>query len=818
MRSLTARILVGASLLGAVLGLVLLGLLFAVADQRDASRRARGSEQAIATAERAERLTLDVQTSLRGYLLSGSAALLAPFRSARAELPPTVGRLVRQSAGDAQQEARAQGIRADAVAYVRDVADPTVARARSDGLRASRALARSLRAEERADELRAELDAFTRDETARAQARRAGADRTATRAQTLAIAGLVVCLALMLLYGRLLFGRVVRPVRDLAQAAERVRGGDLHVEVPVPRGHEVSRLTQSFNAMARSLEQSRDELESQNTELETQAIELEDRQAELAAVGDELRAQRDELETTTALLAEEKQLAELFGEFAERLAGHSDLGALAALALDTLAGVASADVGALYGPRREATAEWTALAVRGLPPGAVPPRIAAGGEGVAARAVAEGRPITASHEDSGLRVRTLGGEAVVRHELHIGLQHGARAVGLVTLGRLDGDGFGSVDLAVVRRLANQAAVALAELASVAEVRWLVQVNRVVLDSVREGIALLGRNGRVILANAAIERIAQQTVGASAAGTIERGPAAIAALTRDPAGFVAAWERMLSEPDEPTFDEFEVIATGRTLQVYTASVEAPGGRRMGRLVVIRDVTDERQAERLKSDLMSTVSHELRTPLASVLGYTELLRTRELEPERRERILAVVYREAQRLSALIDDFLDLQRIEEERLQIERRPFRIDELLDEQVRTFAGQSQRHQLELEVLEAPLMAAGDRRRIAQVVANLLSNAIKYSPGGGRVHVEGARRDGEVLVAVSDEGLGIPTEQQGQVFEKFFRVARPEVHEIGGTGLGLALAHEIVVAHEGRIGFESVEGQGSRFWFTLPGG
>src|SRR4051794_8501043 len=795
---LIGRTLIGTAILALLVGGLLIALILALDGQQDAAHKARRSQQAIATAALVERHVLDVENSVRGYLLAGDEQQLEPWRAASAALPRSCDSLVSQLADDPAQAKRARAIRAEAASYLEDYAAPVIERAQRDGFAAGRALRDTLQGGARTEDLRQRVATVTLAATAAAEARQADADAAADRAKTLAISGLIGFVALLGVVALLITRRVARPVRDHARAADRVRDGDFDVDVPVRSSTEVGQLTESFNAMTRSLARSRDELESQNAELEAQANELETRQARLAEAGDELRVQHEQLEATAEQLAEERDLAELFGEFAERLAAESDLHALAPIILETIAAVAGARAGVLYGPRREESEDWTALAVHGLEPGAVPEQVAVGGAGDAARAVGERHPLSAGRE------------------LHVPLLHGARPMGVLTLWR-DGDSDEGLDRGVLRRLTGMAAVAIAELGSVATVRWLVQVNRVVLDSVREGIALFGRNGRVILANAAIERIAQETIGTSAGGTIARGPAAIAALTRDPAACIAAWERILSDPADPTFDEFEIAETGQVLELYTAPVDAPPGRRVGRLLVVRDVTDERQAERLRSDLMSTVSHELRTPLASVLGYTELLQTREMEPAARGRILDVVYREAQRLSALIDDFLDLQRIEEDRLRLERRPFRVDELLDEQVRTFRGQSETHRLELDVADGPLLASGDRRRIAQVIANLLSNAIKYSPGGGLVRVEGAPRNGDVLVAVSDEGLGIPSDQQPQVFEKFFRVPRPEASEIGGTGLGLALAHEIVAAHEGRIGFESIEGQGSRFWFTLPG-
>ena len=145
--------------------------------------------------------------------------------------------------------------------------------------------------------------------------------------------------------------------------------------------------------------------------------------------------------------------------------------------------------------------------------------------------------------------------------------------------------------------------------------------------------------------------------------------------------------MLADTDEPIADELAV--SGLVLERYTAPVDDDAGARIGRLVVLRDVTREREVDQLKSDLMATVSHELRTPLASVLGYAELLRTRRLDRSTRDEILGTVHREAKRLSALIDDFLDLQTIEQDRLAWRASRSRSTSCWRSRCATFAGQS---------------------------------------------------------------------------------------------------------------------------------
>lgn len=245
-----------------------------------------------------------------------------------------------------------------------------------------------------------------------------------------------------------------------------------------------------------------------------------------------------------------------------------------------------------------------------------------------------------------------------------------------------------------------------------------------------------------------------------------------------------------------------------------------------LVLERDALLEEAAEvealrtvdRAKSDFIATTAHELRTPLTSLRGYTELLRN-PVDPALRDRWLSIVQLEAAQLGQVVDQLLDVSRLDSGRFQAERREFELRDIVNRVVEHFAPEAELSGHHLAVVVPDTMAVfGDPAQVDRILRNLLSNAIKYSPGGGPITLaamEGSQ--GEVEVCVEDSGLGIPPEWLGRLFERFQRVERPERASIRGTGLGLYIARQLVELNAGHIWVTSDgEGQGSTFHFTLP--
>jgi two-component system sensor histidine kinase VicK len=215
-------------------------------------------------------------------------------------------------------------------------------------------------------------------------------------------------------------------------------------------------------------------------------------------------------------------------------------------------------------------------------------------------------------------------------------------------------------------------------------------------------------------------------------------------------------------------------------------------------------------------VSTISHELRTPLASLRGFAELMLTRKFSLEQQRAFLSIIHDESKRLTNLINDFLDLQRIEAGRQEYHFKAINVLALASETVAVFQANSNGIAIHLVQEPAPPFVHADADRLRQVFLNLLSNAVKFSPHGGEITI-GTRQEGaDLMLWVRDQGVGIAPDALPKLFTKFFRAHNKETRTIGGTGLGLALVKRIITAHGGHIWVESELGKGSTFFFTLP--
>lgn len=258
---------------------------------------------------------------------------------------------------------------------------------------------------------------------------------------------------------------------------------------------------------------------------------------------------------------------------------------------------------------------------------------------------------------------------------------------------------------------------------------------------------------------------------------------------------------------------------RELQMLSTPVHGAGKEHLGRLYAFRDVTNEREVDRLKTEFVSLVSHELRTPLTSIKGFVDLLFELEVERLSADQIefLTIVRNNVDRLVAIINDLLDISRIESGHLMLDWSEFDLKQTIAEVAQSFQPQlaTKRQRLTVDVATSLPFILGDRARVLQILTNLVSNAHKYTPEGGEIAISARAEERFLAIDVADTGVGMTAEEIDQLFTKFFRARNRATQQAGGTGLGLTITRSLVEALGGQIDVTSQPGEGTTFHFTL---
>ena len=335
----------------------------------------------------------------------------------------------------------------------------------------------------------------------------------------------------------------------------------------------------------------------------------------------------------------------------------------------------------------------------------------------------------------------------------------------------------------------------------------------ILKSIADGLIVTNKYYRVILMN----RAAEDLLGVRLSEVIDR-----------PIDFAIEDETLrerikttLNKKKEGYEFDFELPEANRdrprVMRARTSVITDKAGKQTGIITTMHDVTYEREADRMKTEFISTAAHELRTPLTSIQGFSEILSTRDdLKEEERGKFLSYINRQSMNLANIINDLLNISRIESGRgYSLEKAPTDIAHIIRDKVPYFQVQSRRHQFDLILPEESVEAVVDEEKMGQVLENILSNAVKYSPEGGRIRITGGVVQDDYQVSVEDQGIGMSPEQLERIFDRFYRADASNT-AIPGTGLGMSIVKHILDAHGGKVWVESELGKGTTVRFSIP--
>ena len=455
--------------------------------------------------------------------------------------------------------------------------------------------------------------------------------------------------------------------------------------------------------------------------------------------------------------------------------------------------------------------------------------------------------LDAPDEFAQLHSSTLVGDTEVGDYLNIPLTVENLIICLLSLFDAHPGTFDAEQLQMITMIADYAAVALenvrlreSEMALWRQAEMERRRLELIISSMAEGLFITDSEGAITLLNSSAEHLFAQARVELQTGV----PLRTLAMTDD-AGWLHNLTRIVEQAlvGKVVMNE-ELIAgvSGEAVPLSLSVSVAPLHdtslspiRPIGAVAVLNDITSSKQIEKLKDEFVSVVSHELRAPLTAIKGYTQhLLRRveRRLREARRMqsmegssveppesydlRSLNIVQSQAGHLERLVNDLLDQSRVQWGQLQLEYSTFYLADVLAERVYLAQVSAEQHAISLDVQVQDSKIVADRLRIGQVVGNILDNAVKYSPQGGQVMVQVQELEGDYLVSVVDQGIGINPEYLDHIFERFYRVRNTANRQYAGIGLGLFVTKAIIESHGGRIWHTSNQGRGSTFYFTLP--
>ena len=407
-----------------------------------------------------------------------------------------------------------------------------------------------------------------------------------------------------------------------------------------------------------------------------------------------------------------------------------------------------------------------------------------------------------------------------RSQVVVPILRGERVLGVIDLEDSRVNVLTKDDQRFLMGLADHAAVAIENARLFEMVLGEQWKTRLILQSIADGVYTVDRGLRILTFNPAAEHITgwQATeVQGKLCSTVFRnsesdGPDHQTLLIQQA---LESGQPVSSGPDEPAILRRD--GRGIFLSSSTAPLLNREGGIVGAVVAFRDVSADREFDRLKSDFVSLVSHELRSPLTNISASVELMLNPSLEQELLQEMLQIVQTQSQHLVRIVEDILDISQIEAGQMKVRQEPVTLLPIVRRTIRAFQGQTGSHQIVLKAPDSVPFVMADRNKVEIVLNNLVENAINYSPDGGRILLEiVGPANGELTINIIDEGVGIPQDHLDKIFDRFYRVDTSDDRKVYGHGLGLHISKRLVELQGGRIWVRSKEDQGSCFSFSLP--